>query len=810
MSDTRNIHALTLPIEGMTCAACAARIEKVLNRLPDVEAQVNFATEKAQVKLTGNTSVQQVIDKIKHIGYDIPDQKIELEIGGMSCVACANRIEKVLNKQPNVHANVNFSAERATIHYAAGSMSSDDLINKISALGFSAHVLQDQQRTQAKQRKQQEFQHLRHLFLVAVLFTAPLMVEMVAMLFGQHGVIPVWVQCLLATPVQFWCGREFYKHAYNALRGGSANMDVLVVLGTSAAYFYSSVAILVAGMHSHVYFEASATIITLVLLGKLLEARAKAKTGAAIESLLNLQPQIAHVEREGQVSDLAVSQMKMNDIFIIRPGESIPVDGVVIDGMSEVNESMLTGESVPVHKTIHDQVFAATLNHHGALRVKATGLGSDTALAKIIHLVEQAQGSKASIQRLADKISGVFVPIVVAISLVTLILTWILTLSFSTALVSAVAVLVIACPCALGLATPTAIMVGTGQGAKAGILFRNAEALERAQQINTLVVDKTGTLTEGRPAVQHLVNVNAASDLQLLALALGLEQDSEHPLAKAVVDYAQQKGIQAKKVDQFQAAVGRGVSAKVDGQIALLGSPRYLNEQNIEIDQTLVEDLEQQGNTVIAVALAGVLQGYIGFMDQLRPDAVSTVAALQQRGIKVVMLTGDSPRVAKVIAEQVKVDEFIAGVLPEDKAAEIQRLKSQLLESKQGLVGMVGDGINDAPALAVADVGFAIGAGSDVALESADVVLMRSQLGGLLDAIDLSQATLRKVKQNLFFAFIYNALGIPLAAFGLLNPVIAGAAMALSSVSVLSNSLLLRSWQAKSLQSKTVKNVKVV
>lgn len=792
MSSLPIIQQFTLPITGMTCAACASHIEKVLNRFPDVKANVSFASEKAQIELQGTTTTQQIIDKIKKIGFDVPQQQLELEIDGMSCVACANRIEKVLNKQQGVQANVNFSAERAIIHFHPGLNNIDELIQKISRLGFTARILQDNSREQAKQRKQQEFRHLRNLFLIAALFTAPLMIEMVAMMFGVHGVLPVWIQWLLATPVQFWCGRHFYRNAYNALRGGSANMDVLVILGTSAAYLYSSVAVLIGGLHQHVYFEASAAIITLVLLGKLLEARAKAKTGAAIESLLNLQPQVAHVEVDGQIKDVTVSGMQLGDIFVVRPGESIPVDGVIIEGISEINESMLTGESVPVHKSKNDKVFAATLNHNGALRVRATGLGSDTALAKIIHLVEQAQGSKANIQRLADKISGIFVPVVVSISILTLLATWFFTQSFSTALVSAVAVLVIACPCALGLATPTAIMVGTGQGAKAGILFRNAEALERAQQLSILVVDKTGTLTEGKPSVNHVIAANANTENELLALALGLEQDSEHPLARALVQYAQAKNIQAIAVEHFKAIVGRGLTASVNGQIALLGSPRFLNEEHIQLDQTLIEDLEKQGNTVIAVALDGVLQGYIGFMDQLRPDAVSTVAALQDKGIQVVMLTGDSPRVAKMIAEKVRVDHFIAGVLPEDKATEIQRLKTH-----GGLIGMVGDGINDAPALAVADIGFAIGAGSDIALDSADVVLMQSQLSGVLNAIDLSKSTLRKVKQNLFFAFIYNTLGIPLAAFGLLNPVVAGTAMALSSVSVLSNSLLLRRWKAK-------------
>ncbi|MFT4020364.1 MAG: heavy metal translocating P-type ATPase [Acinetobacter sp.] len=798
-----NSKTLVLPIEGMSCAACANRIEKVLNKLPNVVAQVSFASEKAQVELQPEAKTEDILAAIDRIGFHVPQQKVELVISGMSCTACAARIEKVLNKQENIHANVNFSTEHAYVEYTAGIIEVNDIIKKIEKIGFGASVLQDNSRVEAKQRKQAEWRHLLKLFLIAVIFTLPLMVEMVGMLTGaHHEIIPRWLQWLFATPVQFYCGWHFYKNAYKSLRGGSANMDVLVVLGTSAAYLFSAITVLFS-LDTHIYFEASAAVITLILLGKLLEARAKAKTGAAIESLLNLQPQIAHIERNGDVQDVASASLQVGDIFVVRPGESVPVDGVIIEGSSEFNESMLTGESMPVLKQVQDTVFAATLNHNGVLRVRATGVGHDTALAKIVTLVEQAQGSKADIQRLADKISGIFVPVVVSISLVTLILTWLWVSSFTVALVSAVAVLVIACPCSLGLATPTAIMVGTGRGAQAGILFRNAEALERAQQIKTLVLDKTGTLTEGKPVVQQLIlaesiESNPEAESEVLALILGLERDSEHPLARAIVDYAEARNIQAATVNNFKVTVGRGVSAEVHGEIALLGSPKFLAEQNIHVDESLSHALEQKGYTVIVVSLAGIVQAYITLADQLRAEAISTVKALQNKGIDVVMLTGDSPRVAQVVAAQVNIKHFIAGVLPEQKAAEIERLKQQHSDNnKSGLVAMVGDGINDAPALAMADIGFAIGAGSDIALDSADIVLMQSQLSGLLNAIDLSQATLDKVKQNLFFAFIYNILGIPLAAFGLLNPVLAGAAMALSSVSVLSNSLLLKRWKAK-------------
>lgn len=783
---------LSLPIEGMTCAACASRLEKVLGRLPGVVASVSFASERAQLELhDGATGVPQVLAAIRKSGFDVPTHQVELAIEGMSCAACASRIEKVLNAVEGVQASVNLASERARVDYVAGLVDLDAILARVAKAGYGARVLDEQVREGDRQRKQEAWRQERRQFVIAALFTLPLMIEMVGMFLGQHGILPGWLQWALATPVQFWCGRHFYRRAWHALRGGAANMDVLVALGTSVAYLFSAAVVLWGDPHGHLYFEASAAIITLVLLGKLLEARAKARTGAAIEGLLGLQPQVAHVETPTGIEERSVASLVLGEVFVVRPGESVPVDGQIIEGLSELDESMLTGESAPVTKGVDDKIFAATINHNGVLRVRASGIGRDTALARIVRLVEQAQGSKASVQRLADKVSAVFVPVVVGISLLTLLLGWWITGDFTHSLVSAVAVLVIACPCALGLATPTAIMVGTGQGARSGILFRNADALERAQQLKTLVVDKTGTLTEGRPSVSDVLPVDGVSHEQLLALVLGLERDSEHPLARAVVEHATQLSIEPRQVSGFQALPGRGLSARVDGQQALLGSPRFLREEAVAFDAAYAEGLESQGKTVIGVALEGVLQGYITLVDRLRADAVATVATLQSRGVRVVMLTGDSPRVAAVVADQVKVDAYVAGVLPQHKAEEVERLKAE----GRGLVGMLGDGINDAPALAAADIGFAIGAGSDIALDTADVVLMKSELGSLLDAISLSRATLGKVRQNLFFAFIYNVLGIPLAALGLLNPVLAGAAMALSSVSVLSNSLLLRNWR---------------
>lgn len=781
---------ISLPIEGMSCNACAARIEKVVNRLPDVQAHVNFASEKAQIELKSTkSSLDDVIHTIEKAGFKVPAQYLELSIEGMSCAACAARIEKVLNKQAHVEAVVNFSNETAHVNYLTGVITPQQIIKKIEKAGFKAIQKQDINSNDLQQHKQQQWKQQQRMLMIAVIFTLLLMVEMIGMMLGLHEIIPRWIQWLLATPVQFWCGWQFYRNAYQSLRGGSANMDVLVVLGTTSAYLFSSIVVLL-GLNQHVYFEASAAIITLVLLGKLLEARAKAKTGAAIKSLLNLQPQIAHREMDGEIRDIAVSELHYGDTFIVRPGESIPVDGIILEGSSEIDEAMLTGESMPVVKHSQDQVFAATINYHGVLRVKATGVGNDTVLAKIIGMVEQAQGSKTEIQKLADQIASIFVPVVIFISLLTLLLTWWLSQSFTSSLISAVAVLVIACPCALGLATPTAIMVGTGRGAQSGILFRNAQALEHAQKISIMVMDKTGTLTEGKPSVAHTIIEAGISSSDFWSAIKTLERDSEHPIARALVQHAETMQTGTLELQDFKVLSGHGIQAILNGDLALLGSPRFLSEQAITLDQNLIEELEHQGNTVIALSIAGKLQGYIGLQDQLRSDAKSTIYALQQRGLEIVILTGDSPRVAQVIAKQLNIEKFIAGVLPQNKAAEVAKLKQ-----KGHWVAMVGDGINDAPALATADISFAIGAGSDIAIDSADIVLMQSQLTGLINAIDLSKATLSKVKQNLFFAFIYNSLGIPLAALGLLNPVVAGAAMALSSVSVLTNSLLLRRWK---------------
>jgi len=728
-----------------------------------------------------------------------PGRVVEFAIAGMTCAACSARLEKVLNRQPGIHANVNLAAERARVRLDDG-VAAEAVIAAVVKAGFTASPVDAGTREREKRAKAIAYRQESRRFWIAVALTLPLVGQMLFM-FGEHGhqdgvmrELPRWLQLLLATPVQFWIGWRFYDGAWKALRSGGANMDVLVALGTSMAWGFSAV-VTVFSLDQHVYFEGGAAVITLVLLGKLLEARAKARTSEAIETLIRLQPKTARVERDGEFGrewvEMAVDSLMPGDVFLVRPGESVPVDGEVLDGQSRVDEAMLTGESMPVGKTAGDRVFAATVNAQGALRCRATGVGEQTLLAGIIRLVGEAQGSKAPVQRLADRISGIFVPVVCLIALATLLGWWWHGGDFAVALVNAVAVLVIACPCALGLATPTAIMVGTGQGARAGILVRNAEALERAEKISVLAVDKTGTLTQGLPTLTDVVARGATRD-EALALAAALEQRSEHPLARAIVAAA--GSVEPAPVDTFSALPGHGIEGTVAGRRLRLGSPDWLG---VAADEAVLA-LQRAGKTVVALVANDTagdkLLALFAIADALRPTSRAAVARLRQRGVRVVMLTGDNAATAAAIAAEAGIAEFRAGILPGDKAAAVAELK-QGGEQGKTWVGMVGDGINDAPALAAADVGFAIGAGSDAAIEAADLTLIRSDLLAAADAIDLSAATLAKIRQNLFFAFIYNVLGIPLAALGFLNPVVAGAAMALSSVSVVSNSLLLKRWR---------------
>jgi P-type Cu+ transporter len=789
---------IEFPIEGMTCAACAIRIEKNLNQLPSVQAAVNFASEKARVSYDeSQIKIDKLIGAIEMAGFHIIPQPTHLQIYKMTSAACAGHIENALNKLPGVTATVNVATETATINFIPGAVAIDDLITAVINAGYDASETSKTNRSDEKSRRLAVYHHELRLFWISAILTLPLVLQM-GVMFSDNGgeLLPRWLQWLLATPVQFWIGHRFYIGGWYALRSGGANMDVLVALGTSMAYFFSAIVTLFA-LNQHVYFEASAAIITLVMLGKIMEARAKGKTSAAIEALIKLQPKTARIELDEKIVEVPASSLKVGDIFIVRPGENIPVDGIVIEGASSVNESMLTGESLPVNKQVSAKVFAATMNQQGLLKCRATGVGTHTQLAAIIHLVEEAQGSKAPIQRMADIISGIFVPIVVAISIATFGITWWLIGDFVPALINAVAVLVIACPCALGLATPTAIMVGTGRGAQVGVLVKNAAALEHAERIQTLIIDKTGTLTEGKPQVTDVIPATSIVTHDFIQIAASLEQGSEHPLAKAVLTHALEMDIPTKQVSNFTAIPGGGVSARIDTREYILGSPKFLTDHGIPVDNNQITTLQTEGKTVIGVAITNTnspkILGYLAIADRLRETSIQAIERLKSMGIEIVMLTGDNAITAAAIAKKTGINNYRAEVLPQDKAKEVIRMKT----SGQ-FTGMIGDGINDAPALAAADVSFAIGAGSDVAIEAADITLIRNDLMSAADAISLSRATLRKIRQNLFFAFIYNTLGIPLAAIGMLSPVIAGAAMAMSSVSVVSNSLLLKKWQANS------------
>jgi Cu+-exporting ATPase len=720
---------------------------------------------------------------------------IDLTLTGMSCAACAARIEKVLNRAEGVEAAVNFATETARVRFDPEKTDPKHLIDVVRKAGYDAAPAVDpfalpEHEARAQQRRQNvDFAR----FATAVILTAPFVAQMLFMVAGRHEMeMPVWLQFALALPVQFWCGARFYRGAWHALRGGAANMDVLVALGTSAAFLFSAAVWLVPLDGQHVYFEASAVVITLVLLGKWLERRATARTANAIRHLLNLQPPTVIRERDGEQKEVSLLHVHAGDVFIVRAGASVPVDGRVLNGESSVNEAMLTGESEPVGKKPGDPVLAGTVNELSPLRCEATAVGQSTLLAGIVRQVAAAQGSKAPVQRLADLVAGRFVPAVLVIALVTLLANGLVLHDWAAALMRATAVLVIACPCALGLATPTALMVGIGRGAQAGILVKNAAALERAEKIDTLVVDKTGTLTAGEPSVAGLHPGKGFTGSEVLLLAASLEHGATHPLARAIVVRAQLNELEPLPVTNIRSYPGRGVTGVNGTQTIRLGSPAFLVEAGVGIDGEGLIEARGNARTIVGVAEGETLVGWITLADALRPNAAAAVAALREAGVAVTMLTGDHSAPAGAIAKAVGIDSWQAEQRPEDKRARIVALQHE-----GHVVGMLGDGVNDAPALAQADVSFAMGAGAGSALAAADLTLLRNDLAGVAAAIDLSRATLSKIRQNLFFAFVYNALGIPLAAFGLLSPVIAGAAMAASSVSVVGNALLLRRWRPR-------------
>ena len=786
-----------LPIAGMTCASCAGRVERALRKVSGASAvSVNLATEQARVQAPGD-SLPALMQAVERAGYSVPRQTVELSIDGMTCASCVGRVERALSKVPGVSSvSVNLANERAHLELL-GQVDTQTLLDAVSKAGYSASVWQAERPQSDDQQKR--LHRERWALICAIALALPLVLPMLLQPFGIHWMLPAWAQFALATPVQFIFGARFYVAAWKAVRAGAGNMDLLVALGTSAGYGLSVYEwASAAGRMPHLYFEASAVVIALVLLGKYLESRAKRQTASAIRALEALRPERAIQVIDGREQDVAISALRLDDLVLVKPGERFPVDGEVVEGQSHADEALISGESLPVPKQPGDKVTGGAINGEGRLLVRTQALGAETVLARIIRLVEDAQAAKAPIQKLVDKVSQIFVPTVLLIALATLIGWWLYGAPLETAVINAVAVLVIACPCALGLATPTAIMAGTGVAARHGILIKDAEALERAHEVSSVVFDKTGTLTSGAPRIAHFSAVDGDEN-NLLTLAGALQRGSEHPLAKAVLDAAAERGLNVPDVIDSQALTGRGIAGTLDGRRLALGNRRMLDESALSAGElsSSAEAWEREGRTLswlIEQSPQPKVLGLFAFGDTLKPGALQAVQQLAARDIQSHLLTGDNRGSARVVAEALGIRNVHAEVLPADKAATVAELK------KTGVVAMIGDGINDAPALAAADIGIAMGGGTDVAMHAAGITLMRGDPRLVPAALEISRKTYAKIRQNLFWAFVYNLIGIPLAVFGFLNPVLAGAAMALSSVSVVSNALLLKTWKPKDLE----------